>query len=273
MRIQRVGMVIGLILFLFVATFLPAEAKSGSNKVLIVPAGETVDNFFSIGHNASIEGTVRNLVFVVGGDLHLSSTAKVKELIIVIDGSVIQDSGTHVTENIFSFAWNKSVTDAFLFGGALLLSGWVIKLLLALFLILFATLGAYVTPSSIDKHGLFGSWKLWLTGVIAGLWLLILIVILSITIVGIPFALILMIIPLVSCLIVSGSLSRELGQRLLPEKQGGWESTVLGAIILSGLMGLPLIGFLLIFGLTILSLGHMVLWITDKWKGRKVLTS
>ncbi|WEG11974.1 hypothetical protein PU629_17870 [Pullulanibacillus sp. KACC 23026] len=258
------------ILFIFSGLSLSyAKDKTDSSKVIRVPEGHTVDNFFSIGHNAVIDGTVRNLVLVVGGDLHVHSTAKVKELIIVIDGSVIQDPGTHVTENLVAFAWNKRVMDAFLFGGAILLSSWVVKLILALIIIIVSTIGALLVPDSFNKEDLFGSWKLWLTGLIAGVWLVILVVLLAITIIGIPFALLLLLLPAFGFFMVSGRMSRELGRRILPARSENWLTSLVGAFFLTALLEFPLVGFLLALGLLILSMGHLILFIAGFWQRRK----
>lgn len=246
-----------------------AKGPSLSTKTVTVPAGKTVDNFFAIGQNAVINGTVRNMVLVVGGNLTIHSTARIDELIVVIGGSVTEDKGSHATENIFSFAWNKRVLDAFLFGGVILLSTSLAKLIVALILILFSTLSGQLIPESFIKQSLFGSWKLWLTGLIAGIWILILIGILSVTIIGIPIAIVLLVLPFISFLILTGQMSRELGQRLIPERQPTWLTTVLGAFFLSSVLGFPLIGLLFYFGVMVLSLGHLILWVTEHWQGRK----
>ncbi|HSU79069.1 MAG TPA: hypothetical protein VLK78_01525 [Candidatus Angelobacter sp.] len=237
--------------------------------VVSLPSGQTVDNFFTFGQNASINGTVRNLVLVVGGNLHIHSKAKIKELIIVIDGTVSQDQGTHVTENIFSFDWNRSVRDSILFGGIILLSSWVAKLIFAIIMMGISTLMGLFIPKLMKNQGLLGNGKLWLTGFIASLWVVILVIVLVVTIVGIPLALILLLVPLIAFFFAAGAFSREIGLRLLPERQGGWLSTVLGAFILTALFGFPIIGMLIYIGLTILSLGHLIRWIVDAWKGRK----
>lgn len=246
-----------------------AKSQSLSTKTVTVPVGKTVDNFFAIGQNATIDGYVRNMVLVVGGNLKIHSTARVDELVVVIGGSVTEDKGSHTTENIFSFAWNKRVLDAFLFGGVILLSSSLAKLIVALILILFSTLAGQFVPESFIKQSLFGSWKLWLTGLIAGIWILILAGILTITIIGIPVAIVLLVLPFFSFFILTGAISRDLGFRLIPERQQTWLTTVLGAFILAGLMGFPLIGLLFYFGMMVLSLGHLILWVTEHWQGRK----
>ncbi len=246
-----------------------AQSVHSSDKSLTVPQGKTVDNLFAIGQNATVNGTVRNLVLVVGGNLHIHSKAQVDELILVIGGDVTVDPGSHTTENIFSFAWNKRVLDAFLFGGAVLLSSWLFKLVVALVLILFATLASFWEPPSIRKHRLFGSWKLWLTGLITAIWLVILIGILTITIVGIPVAIILLIIPAVAFFVLVGAISQELGARIIPEKKANWTTTILGAFLLASILDFPLLGLLFYLGVMVLSLGHLVLWITEHWNNRK----
>jgi hypothetical protein len=261
--------------FIFLLVLLTASsqlsfAKSSSHDAVVsLPAGQTVDNFFTIGHDASINGTVHNLVLVVGGDLHIHSKAKINELIIVIDGTVSQDQGTHITENIFAFDWNKSVRDTMLFGGIILLSSWVAKLIFAIIMIGISTLVGLFVPKSMTKEGLLGNGKVWLTGFIATLWVIILVIVLFVTIIGIPIALVLLVVPVIAFFFSSGALSREIGLRLLPERNGGWLTTVLGAFILTALFSFPLIGFLIYIGLTILSLGHMIRWIVESWKGRK----
>lgn len=271
MRLKHFLSIAGLVLLFFMCSvsFTHARSSSSTSKVIKVPTGQTVDNFFVFGHNATIDGKVRNLVLVVGGDLTIHSSATVNELIIVIGGSVFQDQGSHVTENILAFAWNKRVIDAFLFGGAILLSNWIIKLFIAIVIIFFSTLTSFVIPKSVEKQGLFGSWKLWLTGLITGLWLLIIIAILAVTIVGIPVALCLLIFPALGFFMVSGAISRDIGLRLLPERQGRWMPTVLGAVILSALLSFPLVGILLYLAFMVISLGHIMYWIADKWEGRK----
>jgi hypothetical protein len=258
-----------LLVLLTVGSQMSFAKNASHDAVVSLPAGQTVDNFFTIGHDASINGTVHNLVLVVGGDLHIHSKAKINELIIVIDGTVIQDQGTHITENIFAFDWNKSVRDTMLFGGIILLSSWIAKLIFAIILIGFSTLASLFVPKSMTKEGLLGNGKVWLTGFIASLWVVILVIVLFVTIIGIPLALILLIVPVIAFFFSSGALSREIGLRLFPERNGGWLTTVLGAFILTALIGFPLIGILIYFGLTILSLGHMVRWIVESWKGRK----
>lgn len=267
--LQYVTAVIAVVFMLNLGVQAGFAKTSSSDDKVSLPAGQTVDNFFTIGQDASINGTVRNLVLVVGGNLHIHSTAKIKELVIVIDGTVSQDQGTRVTENIFSFDWNKSVRDSMLFGGIILLSSWVAKLIFAIILIGISTLTSLILPKSMKEKGLLGNGKIWLTGFIASLWLSILVIVLFVTIIGIPLALILLLVPIVSFFFASGAFSREIGLRLLPERQGGWLSTVVGAFILTSLFGFPIIGLLIYIGLTILSLGHMIRWLLEAWKRRK----
>lgn len=246
-----------------------AEEVHSSDKTITVPQGKTVDNLFAIGQNATVDGHVRNLVLVVGGNLKIHSTAHVDELILVIGGNVTIDPGSYTTENIFSFAWNKRVSDALLFGGAVLLSSWLFKLIIAIFLILFATLASFWEPPSIRKHRLFGSWKLWLTGLITAIWLVVLVGILAFTIVGIPVALILLVIPVIAFFVLTGGISRELGVRLIPERNANWTTTILGAFLLACILGFPLFGLLFYLCLIVLSLGHLILWLSDHWNNRK----
>src|SRR5688500_282124 len=72
---------------------------------------EVSDAAIGIGGSLTVDGGVRDGVVVVGGDLHLSSTADVRGEIVLVGGQLTRDAGARQTGSVnhISFGeWSRS---------------------------------------------------------------------------------------------------------------------------------------------------------------------
>ncbi len=258
------------------------DGESGLVRVFAdaeVPAGERIEgDVVAVFGSVRVKGHVAGNVAAVFGSVELSPGAVVDGDVVALGGALDQQTGATVNGESVSlglFSWRPGIPNLEQLLGALFCA-WVLALVLGLLLMaLFPRRTQRVARTAAERTG--GSFML---GVASAPLVIIAIVLLLITVVGIPFALLL---PLVYVFSVwSGQLTATyvLGCRLLRRPVGGGGTVAplatgtlfvamffaLGAI-LSGPEGpvrtialfFTLLGVLLVLGLSVVGAGAVIL--------------
>ncbi len=274
---NRMRSIIGLfiVLTLIICTVKPVFAKDRNvidDEPIVIQTGQTIDNVVSFGHKTVVNGHVSDAVIVLNGDLNLGRSSKVRGLVLVIGGHVHQATGAHIGAEVYSFSFTNDRYNSFIIAGLLLLAIWTISLALSLFLIILSV----VTGLLLRKRLLtftapikLAYGKLLVIGALTSIVLTALVLVLTFTIIGIPLAIILCIIPLVFFFIGLSALSELLGKAIIKtEHSQGWLQKLCGAAILIAGMNIPFIGIFVWLGMLWLSTGLMTMWFYDKLKKR-----
>lgn len=235
----------------------------------ILPANERVDNVIVLGHNMDIKGKVDISAIVINGNLTISKTAKIDGIVLVVNGSVKQEQGSFVKENIIALKFQDETLNHLLIAAALLIGNWLLHFIVSILIVLLSVLIGILfkdkRESTLEKlKREYG--KLMLTGAIASFVLLGIILLLIFTVIGIPVAILLAIPPMISFLIGMSLLSRILGEKLVgnlhPAK---WVTSLTGSFVLVSIFNFPFFGWIFILCLFWISSGLLLVWVRGKW--------
>lgn len=235
----------------------------------ILPANERVDNVIVLGHNMDIKGKVDISAIVINGNLTISKTAKIDGIVLVINGSVKQEQGSFVKENIIALKFQNETLNHLLIAAALLIGNWLFHFIFSIILVLFSVLigillkdkGENTLEKLKREYG-----KLTLTGAIASFVLIGIILLLIFSVVGIPVAILLAIPPMIFFLIGMSLLSRILGEKLVGNLHPAhWVYSLVGSFVLVSIFNFPFFGWIIILCLFWLSSGLLLVWIKGKW--------
>lgn len=261
------------IIFLMVLSVVnPAFAADrnifNGNKT-ILPANERVDNVIVIGHDMDIKGKVDISAIVINGNLKISKTAKINGIVLVVNGSVNQEPGSYVKENILAFKFTDETLNHLLIGAALLLGNWLFHFIFSILLVLFSVLiGVFIKDKgehSIDRLRRQAG-KLTLTGAIASFVLLGIILLLIISVIGIPIAIILAFPPMIFFLIGLSILSRIIGEKLISKlNPSNWVTSLTGSFVLVSIFNFPFFGWIMLLCIYWLSAGLLIVWVKERW--------
>lgn len=267
----------GLLRFLMIFTLALSIAQPAfameknilNEKRTTLPANEKVDNVIILGHDIDIKGKVDTSAIVVNGNMNISKTAKINGLVLVINGSVTQEPGSYVRENILALKFTNETINHLLIGAAILLSTWLVQFVLSIGFVLLAVLIGLLFKNKgtqdIDFYKQQAG-KLILVGAVASIALAGMISLLVITVFGIPIAILLAIPPLVFFIIGIALLSRMIGEKLLINRQlPNWLINLAGAFVLTSTFNFPFFGWLILLAVFWFSTGFMIIWMKERW--------
>ncbi|XJZ28798.1 hypothetical protein ACF5W4_08430 [Bacillota bacterium Lsc_1132] len=268
--------IIGLIM-IFLIVFLTAKPAFAMEKNIFnekrstLPANEKVDNVIILGHNIDIKGKVDTAAIVINGNMKISKTARINGIVLVINGTVSQEPGSYVRENILAFKFTNQSINYLLIGVALLLSSWVVQFIVSIGLVLLAVLVGLLFKNKETIHIDFykkQAGKIVLVGAVASIALSGVIGLLMITVFGIPLAILLTLAPFVFFIIGLTLFSRLIGEKLLVNRQlPDWLKHFAGAFVLIGAFNFPFFGLVIFLAVLWFSTGVMVIWIKEKqWR-------
>ncbi|MBO7743068.1 hypothetical protein I8J29_02585 [Paenibacillus sp. MWE-103] len=233
-----------------------------------VPAGQTVDDVYVVGGDADIRGHVTGAVVVVNGNLHFASTAKADGAIVVIGGRITQDEGAQTGDDIHNLTLDTGTQNSLLIGGGMIAGVWTLQLASSLLLIVLPVSVYFIggrRASEWVKRQSGLSWKrqLYLGG-ISGVMLLAFSALCVVTIIGIPFLLLVLLILLAACVVGMTSLSYQIGgflqEQWLPND---WVRLIVGATLIAAIANIPVIGWLAVLFFTLFSLGAFTQWLAS----------
>ncbi|WP_028775397.1 hypothetical protein [Shimazuella kribbensis] len=239
-----------------------------SNKGLFIPSQQKVDHIVEFGSDVTLSGSVHEII-VVGGNLHITKTAHVGELVLVIGGKITQEPGAKVTDEVFHLSFDNQLANNLLITSSFLFGWWFFRLSVSLLLLLLPIITALVAKkhyidSIVTKIRLDFKQIMWV-GIAVSLLLLGIVSLLFISVIGIPLLFIVaMIIALFSILSLT-AISVMIGEQiLLTRGREKWLTVAIGSTIFASAINFPLIGGILLVGFHWLSLGFMTIWLWEK---------
>lgn len=239
-----------------------------NEKKTVLPVNESVDNVIVFGHDIDIKGKVDTSAIVVNGNLKISKTAKINGLVLVLNGTVIQETGAYVKENILAFKFKSDTVNHLLIGAILLFSSWLLRFVISVGLVLLSILiGLLIHKREVASLQTFKrqTGKLLLVGAVGWVALIGISLLLIFTVFGIPIAIILLIPPMLAFLFGTSVISEALGEKLISNVQtADWVKTFAGSFLLVSVYNFPFFGWLMLLCVFCLSNGLMLLWILGK---------
>jgi hypothetical protein len=165
---------------------------------------EVIDGVVVVGGNATVDGRVRDSLVVVGGDIHLTSTADVRGDIVLVGGRLTRDAGAQLVGgvNYVSFGewsrrnlgWWPSVQFGEV-GRWLSLAGTIARVSLLVILMAGMLIVARAPVARVGRAALAEPLRALVIGLVAEIFFVPLLVAasigLAITLIGIPFVLLL----------------------------------------------------------------------------------
>ena len=236
-----------------------------------IPSGQTVNDVYVVGGDAEVQGHVTGIVVVINGNLHLTSTSNVEGLVLVVGGTVQQDSGAIVEDDVYDISLDNETQNSLLIGGGLILGIWVLQLAGSLLMILIPVLirvvGKQKSAAFIDRHQPESMGRLLYTGLLSGLILAAISVLLMVTVIGIPLLIIVVIALVLAFAMGMTVVSYRLGERFQwAQHRSDWLKTLAGAAIIAAFANIPFLGWIVLVVVMILSLGICTQWIAGKRK-------
>lgn len=247
-----------------------ANEKIFMHQDTVIPEKQSVSNVIVIGGDATIAGEVQDVVLVFNGDLDIKRTASITGEVIVIGGRIKQEPGAVLTDNVVNFSFDTATKNSLFIGGLAVLAVWFLRIAFSLLLFILPLLAAYILKARIQPfRSLLHQRPLHvlLIGFAASLFALAAGVLLSITVIGLPIAILLAMAILLSCIIGLAAITMQIGEWVpIQVAKPLWLQVMMGAVAMIAGVNLPLIGGLLLLCLLWLSLGITVVWVWEKRK-------
>jgi hypothetical protein len=244
-----------------------ASAKSiFEHHSTIIPAGETINDLYVVGGDASVFGHVTGAVVVINGNLLLASTADVEGIVLVIGGEIQQVPGAKLANNVYNLSLDSETQNSLLMGGGLVLGLWVLQLAVSLLFVLITVLiliiGRQRAVSIIDKYRQESANRLLYTGLLSCLILTTISILLIVTIIGIPLLIVVLIIMIAAFALGGTVVSYRIGELNKGTSQKSeWIKVLIGASVIVAFANIPIIGWIVIGLVMLISLGICTQWI------------
>lgn len=267
--------IISLLLFIL-PNYALADAivtQVGGNPIT-VPEGHSVETVLSVGTDARIAGRVTDAVFVINGNVYLEPTAQV-DLVIDLGGHVDNSALKSAKTGVFEINFSEKLVNDSLLGGVILLGIWVLRVVVSLLSIVFITgLGYFMRNRLSSSENLLSTafLRLFGLGTAFGLLLVSLAVLLTLTVFGIPLAVLIVILGVIATVLGLIPVVQFVGNKVLSSRILEYPAItrwLAQSILFVALVSLPLIGLvlLIVMGLTSLGLALTLGW--THYKRRK----
>ena len=261
-------MIITVLLF-FLPNYALADeilTQVGGNPIT-VPEGHSVETVLSVGTDARIAGNVTDAVFVINGNVYLEPTAQV-DLVIDLGGHVYNSALKSAKTGVFEINFSEKLVNESLLGGVILLGIWALRVVVSLLGIVFFTgLGYFMRNRLSSSENLLSTAFLRLFGIGTAFVMLLVsfAVLLTLTVFGIPFAALIIILGIVLAFLGLIPVIQFVGNKVLSLTILEYPSItrwLAQSILFVALVSLPLIGldFLIVMGLTGLGLALTIGW-------------
>jgi hypothetical protein len=239
-----------------------------------IPAGETINDLYVVGGDASVFGHVTGAVVVINGNLLLASTADVEGIVLVIGGEIQQVPGAKLANNVYNLSLDSETQNSLLMGGGLVLGLWVLQLAVSLLFVLITVLiliiGRQRAVSIIDKYRQESANRLLYTGLLSCLILTAISILLIVTIIGIPLLIVVLIIMIAAFALGGTVVSYRIGELNKGTSQKSeWIKVLIGASVIVAFFNIPIIGWIVIGLVMLISLGISTQWIAGKLRKKQ----
>jgi hypothetical protein len=257
-----------LLLFMLLIPGVASAKSIFEHQSTTVPAGETINDLYVVGGDASVFGHVTGAIVVINGNLLLASSADVEGAVVVIGGEVHQEPGANLTDNIYNLSLDSGTQNSLLIGGGLVLGLWVLQLTASLLFVLLPVLirmiGRQKAASLIDKYRQESAGRLLYMGLLSGLILTAISILLLVTIIGIPLLIVVLIIVIVAIALGGMIVSYRIGELYKGASQKSeWMKVLIGASVIVAFANIPIIGWFVIGLVLLISLGICTQWIAS----------
>lgn len=225
-----------------------AESVFEHNKT--VNEGQRVENVFLYGEDGIISGLVTDDVVVINGNLNLARTARVNGTVFLVGGKLTQEPGAQVGKGVFHINFANENFNSLLLGFCAFGLIELAKLLLAILIFLISLTSLFVFKNRVKKAKLMlqsNTQKVGLLGLFATIGLGLIFAALTVTIWGIPVAVLLGLILLILLSVGLGALSSVIGELLLKSFAWGQKpfyQVLIGSLFLVALLNFPALGML-----------------------------
>lgn len=257
----------------FLLLISPANAMAKGifeHQNTVVPANQSVDNVVAVGGDVTIQGNVKDSVVVLNGDVSIKASAKINGSVIVIGGKLQQEQGAVIADEVMNISLDTATQNSFMFGGGLVVGTWLLQLAASVLFVIPPVLTVFLSKRRLEPHvdrvRQSPGYPLYI-GFFTGLILIAVTMLLFVSVVGIPLAIILLIFVVVSFIYGLALLSILTGEKI----QGifgrsNWIVSLAGSVLLVSFMNVPLIGGILFLGVMFFSIGITTLWMLGKFK-------
>lgn len=241
-----------------------------------VPAGETINDLYVVGGDASVFGHVSGAVVIINGNLLLASTADVEGVVLVIGGEVQQESGAKLADDVYNLSLDSETQSSLLIGGGLVLGLWVLQLgaslLFVLISVLITIIGKRKTASFIDKYRQESTGRLLYTGLLICLILTAVSILLLVTIIGIPLLAVVLILSFAAFALGGTVVSYRVGELCKGTSQKpDWIKVLIGASVIVAFANIPILGWIAIVLVMLISFGISTHWIAGMLRKKQSL--
>jgi|GEM_PF-3381900 len=218
-----------------------------------VQADEHVKSILVVGGNAHISGFVEGEVVIINGNAFLSSSANVKDHVVVLGGKILAEDGAFVREGIIEFLGEFLAINSLLIAGLVVSIIWFVQFVITIILLIVPVVTVWLRQSLIKEisqvikiHKIKAAF-LGILGIIASL---IIIAIFSLSVIGIPVALMLFSLMLVVVALGLGAICSSIGDSLSTyinvKERKKYFSVLVGSLFTTLLFNIPLIGLLVL---------------------------
>lgn len=277
MNAVRYFRILLLCLMVSIATVLPVAAAPVTNGSIVnfadtvVPAGTTAENVIVVGGNATIAGTVTDEVVVLNGNVTLASTASVRDRVIVLGGNLSAEDGAYVGKGVFRIGGDFAMAATLVSAGFLILLLWFINIAVTAGLIVIPVALAWGFKAKVQEMGDIiqaHTIRTILVGLLGGFAVTIAALILALTIIGIPVAVLLVLLAALVSIYGLGGVCFEVGRNLPFNVSAGERgilfSTLYGAVLLALVFNVPVIGLIALKLSLLTGFGVVILKVSTK---------
>ena len=239
---------------------------------VVVPRGQIIENVLAVGSDARIGGTVKDIVLVINGDTYLEPDSQV-DLVIDLGGDVHNSSQRPAKKGILALNFSLKLINNFLLAGAVVAGFWFLRFMGSLLGIILLTCLGFLLRNYLRQYSrrceellASSATRIFGIGTAVSLVCLALIILLSLTVIGIPLAFLLLIANLIAVVFGIVPIMEYIGEKWLSVKLLEYPvltSLLIEAIFFVALVNLPLIGILFLVGAGIMGLGLVwtLLWL------------
>lgn len=233
---------------------------------IVIPSNETIDHIVEIGGNVTLAGSVHEII-VVGGNLHIAKTAHVRDLVLVIGGTITQDKGAKVTDELFQIASTHELINNLLVTGSFLFGLWFLRLSFSLLIFLLPIVTVFLLKHQLEPFETKIRQEFvrtLLIGIATSLLFFAIVFLLLLSLIGIPLlvlmVLLLIIFGIINITVISLMIGRQIKLTANKEK---WLIIAVGSAILTSCINFPLLGWVLLLFIHWLSFGLMTIWFLE----------
>ncbi|PWW04735.1 hypothetical protein DFQ01_10616 [Paenibacillus cellulosilyticus] len=264
-------------LILVMMLLIPGTASAASlfeHQDTVVPSEQTVDDVYVVGGDAEIQGHVTGIIVVVNGNLHLTNTARVEGMIVVVGGTVDQESGAFLGDDLYNLSLDDATQNSLLIGGGLMALMWVLQLggslILILIPVLIRVIGREKTREFIERFSVRAWGRLLFTGFLIGVALTAISALLLVSIVGIPLIIVVLIAIAIATLAGITVISYHVGNQVqgVADKPD-WIKIMVGSIVIAAVANIPIVGWCVLLIVILVALGISLDWLGGKFRRKK----